>query len=297
MRPKTQKVHKKKQTTFSSALDVVCTEQATQTDCEPTGSDVTNKETGIEAAEPAHAPCESGPRNVDVCLWSGNNAICDDDRSSQVAALETKVLEQERRYRDLEEIVGKLQKKHEEEDISQHGGTKTHVRNLKDTRNNKVNDNQPPLTCVEVNNVSTTSFTKAPSLAPAVTACIPYGVSVDVFTGSVLTCFNDVVCNTGDQYDPVTGEFKADLDGLYLASISLRQLGTGYICIDVMSRTRGALRNERKVCGAHTLMPDTSASGLGVVQLREGDVIYLKGLQRGGAKLNMHSSFSCFMIR
>ncbi|CAL1542348.1 unnamed protein product [Lymnaea stagnalis] len=132
---------------------------------------------------------------------------------------------------------------------------------------------------------------------PAFTACIPYGVFHTVTTGATVKSFDDVICNTGNHFNPRTGEFTAPSSGVYVTSVTLRQVGAGYVGVDVIKKTNNTPgRSESRVSGAHTLVDNASASCLGVTEMMAGDMICLKGLQRGDAQLNMYSSFSCFKL-
>lgn len=106
--------------------------------------------------------------------------------------------------------------------------------------------------------------------------------------------FTDVRCNEGNCYDPGRGVFTAPRDGLYFASVTLRQRREGTVDVHVVRCSEG---RTDVVCKSSTHSDKKSSCGVGVVKMKSGDSLFVKTINVvSDPFLSHYSSFSCFLI-
>lgn len=111
--------------------------------------------------------------------------------------------------------------------------------------------------------------------------------------------FTDVLCNEGGCYSTSTGEFTAPYNGLYLASLTLRQRDEGRVNAHVRANKPRffAAGGEDTVCKVLTHADKTSGCDIGVVRLKAGDKLFVRIMEaESKPRLSFHSGFSCVLI-
>ncbi|BFZ09494.1 hypothetical protein BsWGS_12533 [Bradybaena similaris] len=108
--------------------------------------------------------------------------------------------------------------------------------------------------------------------------------------------FTDVLCNEGKCFNPATGKFTAPRDGLYFASVTLRQRKEGKVDVRIL-----VVRHESgdmKLVGKSATHSDKKCStAVGVVKMKAGDALFIQTISViPDISLSQYSSFTCYLI-
>ncbi|XP_055866257.1 filamin A-interacting protein 1-like isoform X2 [Biomphalaria glabrata] len=117
---------------------------------------------------------------------------------------------------------------------------------------------------------------------------------------TVMRDFTDIVTNRGDHFQPLTGEFTAPIEGLYVVALMHRQWQDGEIWLVVLhaSLFGGSGSKEKAVCETRTDISRTSSNSVSVIWMNAGDKLWVNVRNVKGTDIwiDAPSSFSCFLI-
>ncbi|XP_059178345.1 uncharacterized protein LOC131957629 [Physella acuta] len=95
--------------------------------------------------------------------------------------------------------------------------------------------------------------------------------------------------NVGNYFDPTTGEFTAPADGLYIASLTIKQTGDDVVRVDVYHKSDGV---ESRVGVVKTQDDSKEESRTMFVRMKAGDLLYLES-----AYVDYEfNNYSCFFL-
>ncbi|KAH9494453.1 hypothetical protein Btru_020049 [Bulinus truncatus] len=156
----------------------------------------------------------------------------------------------------------------------------------------KVNDASSEIEIVSQQLTQLASKQKSIFLSAQVPSAHPM---FDLQMNETLQCFTHIIYNTKSAYDPSTGVFTAQCDGLYLCCVFMESANETDIVVDICVKdgsgkevSRGTLHSKTSAAHGSLVVP---------VKLRADEWLYLKSKRSySKIKLSAYSFFVCILV-